>query len=214
MKNIVPFVLSIVLIGLIVLFLVVRLGHEAGREGILNRDTLFAATYIAWIIAELAVSKREMGQGNKTRDYGTCGPYAVGQAGVLLSGLFFAPLAKAVNAAHVIGFLIFLSGVLVRLWAIRTLGRYYSHIVREVDDHKIVDWGPYRIVRHPAYLGMIVANVGVTVFFFNVMTLCLLLSLLIPAIVIRIFVEERTLFTIEGYEAFARGRKRLIPGVW
>jgi protein-S-isoprenylcysteine O-methyltransferase Ste14 len=214
MKNIVPLLLSIILIGLIALFLIFRLGHGAGWVKFLSRDVLFTAAYISWIFAEFTVSKREIGQGDRTRDYGTCGLYAVGQSAVFLSALFFAPTGTALNAAHVLGFAIFLSGVLFRLWAIRTLGRYYSHIVREVTDHKIVDWGPYRIVRHPAYLGMIVANIGVTVFFFNVVTLCLLFFLLIPSIIIRILIEERMLYSIEGYKAFAEGRKRLVPGVW
>ncbi|MBN2224616.1 MAG: DUF1295 domain-containing protein [Deltaproteobacteria bacterium] len=194
--------------------LIIRVGDGAGWRAVLNRDVLFAATYIVWIFAEWGVSKREMDRGDKTRDYGTCGLYAVGQAAVFLSALFFAPAGGPLNALHVVGFIIFLSGVIFRLWAIRTLGRYYSHIVREVDDHKIVDTGPYRVIRHPAYLGMIAANVGVTVFFFNYATLCLLLFMLVPAIVLRIIIEERTLFAVEGYRAFARRRKRLIPGVW
>jgi protein-S-isoprenylcysteine O-methyltransferase Ste14 len=214
MKNSAPLFLSVILIGLIVFLLIIRVGDGAGWRAFLNRDVLFAATYIVWIFAELGVSKREMDQGDKTRDYGTCGLYAVGQAAVFLSALFFAPTGKTLNAAHMVGFIIFLSGVLFRLWAIRTLGRYYSHIVREVADHKIVDWGPYRVIRHPAYLGMIVANIGVTVFFFNPVTLLLLLLLLIPSIVIRILIEERTLYTIQGYETFAEGRRRLVPGVW
>jgi protein-S-isoprenylcysteine O-methyltransferase Ste14 len=214
LKNSVPLFMSILLVGLIVLFLIVRLGDEAGWGKLLNRDALFAAAYVAWIIAELAVSTREIGQGDRTSDHGTCGIYAAGQAVVFLSALFFAPVRAPLSAAHIVGFAAFILGVLFRLWAIRTLGRYYSHIVREVTNHAIVDSGPYRLVRHPAYLGMIVANIGVIVFFFNVVTLCLFLFLLIPSIIIRILVEERTLFTIKGYSAFAEQRKRLIPGIW
>jgi protein-S-isoprenylcysteine O-methyltransferase Ste14 len=214
MKNVMPLLMSIALLGLIALFLIVRLGGSTGFEDILNRDVLFAGAYVAWIFAELAVSKREMGQGDQTKDYGTCGLYAAGQAVVFLSALFFAPVRAPLSAAHIVGFAAFILGVLFRLWAIRTLGRYYSHIVREVTNHAIVDSGPYRLVRHPAYLGMIVANIGVIAFFFNVVTLCLFLFLLIPSIIIRILVEERTLFTIKGYSAFAEQRKRLIPGIW
>jgi len=214
MKNIAPLLMSILLVGLIALFMFARLGYTVDGTNITNRDVLFAAAYVAWILAEFAVSKRELTQGDNTRDYGTCGAYAAGQAAVFLSALFFAPAGQPLSIAHVIGFIVFVSGVLFRLWAIRTLGRYYSHIVREVADHRIVDTGPYRIIRHPAYLGMIVANIGVVVFFFNLVSLCLFLFLLIPSILIRILIEERTLFTIEGYEAFAKTRKRLIPGVW
>ena len=113
-----------------------------------------------------------------------------------------------------IGFTTFLAGIAYRLWAIKTLGKYYSHIVREIDAHKIVDSGPYRHIRHPAYAGMILANLGVVIFFFNLITLILFLLILIPAIILRIIIEEKTLFRIGGYVEFAQNRQRLIPGIW
>jgi len=36
----------------------------------------------------------------------------------------------------------------------------------------------------------------------------------VPAIVLRIVIEERVLFGIEGYSDFAKRRKRLFPLVW
>ena len=50
---------------------------------------------------------------------------------------------------------LFAAGVAFRLWAVFTLGRFYSHSVRLRRDHRIVESGPYRFVRHPAYAGMI-----------------------------------------------------------
>jgi len=76
--------------------------------------------------------------------------------------------------------------------------------------HEIVDSGPYRFVRHPAYAGMIAAHAGLTLFFFNWVTL----AVLVPAIVLRILVEERMVFGIAGYSDFARTRKRLISAIW
>jgi protein-S-isoprenylcysteine O-methyltransferase Ste14 len=80
--------------------------------------------------------------------------------------------------------------------------------------HEIVDSGPYRFVRHLAYAGMVTANAGLTLFFFNWITLAIFRAVLVPAIVLRILVEERMLFKIEGYCDFARTRKRLIPAIW
>jgi protein-S-isoprenylcysteine O-methyltransferase Ste14 len=206
--------MSFVLIGLIIFFSFQRLGGEFSGAAFVNADILFSILYVAWILAELRVSKRETTQGDRTRDYGTCLLYAVGQAVVFLSALIFAPVTPSLTVPHILGLAISVSGVTFRLWAIRTLGRYYSHIVREVEDHRIVESGPYRVVRHPAYLGMIVANIGVVIFFFNPVTLALFLFLLAPAIVLRILIEERTLYRMEGYGAYAARRKRLMPGVW
>jgi protein-S-isoprenylcysteine O-methyltransferase Ste14 len=92
-----------------------------------------------------------------------------------------------------------------------TLGHYYSHMVREVDNHKIIDSGPYKYIRHPAYAGMIIAHFGIVLFFLNPATLLIFFLMFIPAIILRIFIEEKTLFRIEGYFNYAENRKRLIP---
>ena len=61
---------------------------------------------------------------------------------------------------------------------------------------------------------MIIANAGVCIYFLNWVTWCVFLFALAPSIVLRIGIEERMLFGIEGYADFARKRKRLFPGIW
>jgi protein-S-isoprenylcysteine O-methyltransferase Ste14 len=61
---------------------------------------------------------------------------------------------------------------------------------------------------------MIIANAGVAIYFLNWVTLCVFLFALVPAIVLRIVIEERVLFAIEGYSGFAKKRKKLFPGIW
>jgi protein-S-isoprenylcysteine O-methyltransferase Ste14 len=214
-RNITPLILAILLMGLICLLTLYRVTHQnIWIESIANFDIIFSSVYLAWIVIESKTSKDELHKGNKTSDYGTCELYAIGQAAVFLSALWFTSAWHSPNFFHFIGFTTFLIGIAYRLWAIKTLGKYYSHIVREVNAHRIVDSGPYRHIRHPAYAGMIIANLGVVVFFFNLVTLILFLMVLIPAIILRILIEEKTLFSIDGYGAFARHRRRLIPGIW
>jgi protein-S-isoprenylcysteine O-methyltransferase Ste14 len=214
-RNATPLVLAILLIGLICLLSIYRLTHQnIWINSIANFDIIFVSVYLAWIVIESKVSKEELNKGNKTSDYGTCELYAAGQAAVFLSALCFTSAWHSPNLLHFIGFTIFLVGIAYRLWAIKTLGRYYSHMVREVEAHKIVDSGPYRHIRHPSYAGMILINLGVVIYFFNYVTLILFLLVLIPAIILRIIIEEKTLFSLEGYEKFAQNRQRLIPGVW
>lgn len=107
-----------------------------------------------------------------------------------------------------------MGGLAFRGWAIITLGRYYSHKVRAFDTHRIITTGPYRYIRHPAYTGMLLANTGIVMFFLNVVTAAVFLFVLTPAIFVRIIIEEKTLFKIEGYTEFAESRKRLIPSLW
>jgi protein-S-isoprenylcysteine O-methyltransferase Ste14 len=214
-RNATPIILSILLITLICLLSGYRITHQnIWINSIFNFDVVFASVYLVWILIESKISKEELNKGNRTSDYGTCELYAIGQAAVFLSALWFTSAWESLNIFHFIGFTVFLVGIAYRLWAIKTLGKYYSHIVREIDAHKIVDSGPYRHIRHPAYAGMILANLGIVIFFFNLITLILFFLILIPAIILRIIIEEKTLFRIDGYGKFAQNRQRLIPGIW
>ena len=61
---------------------------------------------------------------------------------------------------------------------------------------------------------MIVANAGIAVFFLNWITSAVFAGVFVPAIVLRILVEEKTLFRIKGYREYADSRKRLLPAIW
>jgi protein-S-isoprenylcysteine O-methyltransferase Ste14 len=214
-RNAIPLILSFILIGLICLLFLYRITHQnIWINSIANFDVIFASVYVAWILIESKISKEEMHKGNKTSDYGTCELYAIGQAGVFLSALWFPAAWHSPNLFHLLGFILFLVGIAYRLWAIKNLGKYYSHIVREISGHQIITSGPYRQIRHPAYAGMIIANLGIVIFFLNSITFLVFSAILLPAIILRIIIEEKTLFEIDKYVDYAKNRFRLIPGIW
>lgn len=53
-----------------------------------------------------------------------------------------------------------LAGAGLRLWSSLTLGRQFTTDVAVLEDHEIIEKGPYRLVRHPSYIGAILAGVG------------------------------------------------------
>jgi protein-S-isoprenylcysteine O-methyltransferase Ste14 len=214
-RNATPLILAFLLLGLICLLSLHRITHQnIWINSIANFDVIFAAVYLVWILIESKISQEELHKGHKTSDYGTCELYALGQAAVFLSALWCTSAWNSPNIFHALGLILFFAGVACRLWAIKTLGKYYSHIVREVAGHRIIASGPYRYIRHPAYAGMILANVGIIIFFFNLVTLTLFLLMLLPAIILRIMIEEKTLFNIDNYADYAKNRSRLFPGIW
>jgi protein-S-isoprenylcysteine O-methyltransferase Ste14 len=217
MRNMMPLVLGVSLMGLICILSFFRVQSRTlniWMDSGVNFDLVFAGTYLLWLVFESFISKKELDQGKKTRDFGTCEIYALAQALIILSALWCKSRWTLPGMIHLLGGLVFCLGVMFRLWAIKTLGRYYSHIVREVKAHIIIDSGPYGFIRHPAYAGMILANAGVLIFFFNPYTVFFFFLILIPAILLRIFVEEKTLMDITGYKEYAEHKKRLIPLVW
>ena len=178
-------------------------------------DMLLVVSYLLWMLVELRTSVKDVAkEGKQTSDSAICLLYATGQAFTILTALWFPPLWSGPNGARLAGVVIFFFGIAYRLWAVKTLGRFYSHRVQTIEKHRIVDFGPYRYTKHPAYAGMLLIHFGITIYFFNPWTTCVFLLVLTPAIFCRIAIEERTLSRVEGYSAFARTRKRLIPKVW
>jgi protein-S-isoprenylcysteine O-methyltransferase Ste14 len=53
-------------------------------------------------------------------------------------------------------------GIALRLWAVATLGRFFRPIVHIQEGHQLVRTGPYRVLRHPAYTGMVLTLFGLT----------------------------------------------------
>jgi protein-S-isoprenylcysteine O-methyltransferase Ste14 len=216
-KDYVPLVMWLMLLMGILILASVRPGriNSVWSNSPVDLDFVFICLYILWMAVELRVTQKDVRSGEKkTSDHATCQLYGFGQAATFLTALWFQPLWQRSNSVHFVGISLFLLGVCCRLRAIRALGRFYSHRVRTVSDHRIVSSGPYRFTRHPAYGGMITANAGVCLFFFNWVTFFVFLIILVPAILFRIIIEEKMLFTIEGYAEFAKNRKRLFPGIW
>ncbi|MCE5264191.1 MAG: DUF1295 domain-containing protein [Deltaproteobacteria bacterium] len=212
-----PLIMWICLVAGILIIGWIRTGREPSlwNGSPADGDVAFILLYVLWLLVELRVSRRDVDlEGKRPSDSSTCQLYGLGQALTFFSALWFPSFWREPNVAHGIGIALFLVGVGYRLWAIRTLGRFYSHRVQTVAGQRIVTSGPYRFSRHPAYAGMIVANAGISLFFPNTVTLCVFLFLLVPAILWRIRIEEKILFGIEGYAEFAGKRKRLFPAIW
>ena len=56
------------------------------------------------------------------------------------------------------GLAVFAAGLALRAWAVRELGRFFKFTVVVQADHQVVDTGPYRLIRHPSYTGLLMAS--------------------------------------------------------
>ena len=120
------------------------------------------------------------------------------------------------DVARYAGLLLFTLGGVLRIAAIVQLGRRFSALVAIQPDHALKTDGLYRYVRHPRYLGAIVAAVGWSLIFRGGTGLLLTAAMLL-VLIGRIRAEEQFLADELGdeYRAFQRQtRWRLLPGVY
>lgn len=107
------------------------------------------------------------------------------------------------------------AGVSIAIWARHILGRYWSGKVVVQQEHHLVVDGPYRVIRHPIYLGVLLAMLGVSlilgyVFSFTYFVFCVFG-------LIRKSKQEEELLVSQfpgEYEQYRKNTKALIPYVY
>ncbi len=110
-----------------------------------------------------------------------------------------------------------LAGILFTWWARVHLGRLWSGAITRKQDHRVVDTGPYALVRHPIYTGMILALFATAAAQATVSG-CLGAALIALGLWIKARMEERFLSAELGADAYAAYRRRvpmlvpLLPG--
>jgi protein-S-isoprenylcysteine O-methyltransferase Ste14 len=114
-----------------------------------------------------------------------------------------------------LGVVLFTAGSALRLWPVFVLGHRFSGLVAIQPGHTLVTSGAYRIIRHPSYLGLLVAILGWGLAFRSGAGV-LLAALTIPPLLARIGAEEKLLRTEFGaeYDAYRARTSRLIPGLY
>lgn len=117
---------------------------------------------------------------------------------------------------EIAGAALILIGATLAGWAIVYLREYYSAKISVGKSQVLLQSGPYRVIRHPSYLGMLLIGVGVALGYASLLGLLAAPLLLIPGLIYRISVEERLLQGRFGaeYSSYQKRTKRLIPGVW
>jgi protein-S-isoprenylcysteine O-methyltransferase Ste14 len=119
-------------------------------------------------------------------------------------------------ALQIAGLVLCVPGYALVVWATAS-NAFFSQIVRiqTERDHRVASGGPYRYVRHPAYVGAILYELTVPLLMASWWSL-LISSLSVALLILRTLLEDRTLQAeLSGYPQYARQVPfRLLPGVW
>ena len=112
-----------------------------------------------------------------------------------------------------IGVAVFAPGAALRWWSIWHLGRFFTVNVAVAADHRVVDTGPYRFVRHPSYTGLLLQLAGLGLSLHALPSLLVMLILPTLAILYRIRIEEAALraHLVEAYAEYSLRTKKIVP---
>jgi protein-S-isoprenylcysteine O-methyltransferase Ste14 len=178
---------------------------RAGVMYLVNR--ILTVAFFAFLVAIYAIRSRAI-----AKDHNPIAVVAALTGSFVLYGLFLIPgQGRSTNVWVLAGSdLCLAGGMILALYSLTYLGKRFS-IVPEA--RGLITSGPYQLVRHPIYLGEIIAGAGLvlpTLFSLHI----LLFAVFLGAQIVRTYFEEGILrTTYPQYEAYAAHTRRLIPFV-
>lgn len=185
---------------------------------VFSLEVLAACLYLWRVNPEIFAARRRFGSGTKAWDYVFFALIVLSFTAVLHVAGFDERLSWAPMPVWVLvpGHIVLAAGFALITWA-QGVNRHFEPSVRIQSDrdHRVIDTGPYAIVRHPGYIGGTLVVVGMALALGS-------LWALIPAVVLKVtllvrtLLEERTLREgLPGYTEYTqRVKYRWVPGLW
>jgi protein-S-isoprenylcysteine O-methyltransferase Ste14 len=183
---------------------------------------LFVMAVLLWVFTDvvhgaiLIIRRRRKGAGMKAardRFSGLAVRSMLYLSIIIAFGLALKGITIAPDWLFYAGVVLTVTGVLVRQWALFTLGLYFTPVIAVQAGQKVVDAGPYRLIRHPSYLGILLTAVGIGFMLRSLAGVAVIVALCGPAVGYRIWIEERFLASELGdeYTRYMKRTKRLVP---
>ena len=181
-------------------------------------DGLWCAAGVVWFVGALTAKRTARVQSMASRLL----HIALGAVAMLIGFTHyfaFDPLTRPfVPASPLVGYfgvLLTLAGVALAIWARILLGRNWSSTVTVKEDHSLVRRGPYAIVRHPIYTGLLLGLLGTAVAFREVRVL-IAAGMVFVTLSLKLRIEERFMTEEFGaeYKNYQQQVKALIPFVY
>lgn len=169
----------------------------------------------------LSLTRRSRSKTGTKQDRSTLGIIWLVIAISITAGVFVAQTFRLAALPHgpilaSASVILFVAGLILRWWAIITLGRFFTVDVTIEKDHELVERGPFRVMRHPSYTGVLLAFAGLALSLRNWAALLVILLPIGATLIHRMNVEEEALSRALGsrYAEYMKRTKRLMPFVY
>jgi len=135
-------------------------------------SAIFAVVFGGWIVFEMVFTARTGARGDAKRQNRASTLAVFGS--VILAFLIIqaSPQQAPWAAIHGDSWLVFGIGIALalaafafRLWAMATLGRFFTAALTTTPDQRVAQTGPYRYIRHPSYAAPLVIVLGAALTF-------------------------------------------------
>ncbi len=120
------------------------------------------------------------------------------------------------NTFFILGLLLIIIGLIIRISSILTLKQQFTYTVKKIDNHKLIEKGLYKNIRHPGYLGQLFIFLGVSIAMSNWFSVLCMIVPVFFGFLYRIKVEEKFLIRQMGqtYFDYQERTNRLIPKIY
>jgi len=206
--------------GLIVSSLIVMV-PVIGNNAMLSAPHLWILIVIGILASLFQPEYNPFKRSPNTEDKGTANQIIwsiyVTQLSVLIEAAYFRyPESISWSMLTSFALILMVSGLVIRTWAVFTLGRYFTWHISTQENQTIIKTGPYAFVRHPGYFGAFLTYASTALFLKAWFSFILSLIILLFAFLRRIHHEEKELKLNLGsqYDSYCNNVKRFIPGIW
>ncbi len=120
------------------------------------------------------------------------------------------PIIRALGGA------VYLAGLALRFRAMTVLGKAFSYDLKVEEEQRLTTRGPYAVLRHPSYTGLLLWSVGLAWFNPSIPGFVVILLTTLPQTVLRIRIEEQLLLERFGPQwlDYRRTTYALVPFIW
>lgn len=191
------------------------------QPGALRQPQLPILVAIAVVISVFQPVYKPIDGAAPQQDHGTAAQivwsvYLTQFAGVIEALFFRYPDSFRWDAVTTAALALMIAGLSLRIWAVATLGRFFTWFITVHDDHQVIRSGPFRFIRHPAYCGALLLFVGTLLFLHAWVGAALSLVFQLFAYVRRIRYEEAMMIERLGdaYTSYTREVRALVPLFW
>ena len=187
--------------------------------GLLIVGRTISTRYIGRKDPELLRRRGQIGQGTKTWDLFLLTLFGLTYLAIIVVAAFDAQnhWSQMPVWLWLIGAVLYVFFVVVITWAM-AVNTHFEKTVRIQRDrhHRVIESGPYRIVRHPGYLATLLGLILPTPLLLGSWWAFIPTILAMACLILRTVLEDRTLRKeLSGYKAYTRKvRYRLLPGLW